>query len=226
MVSRETGVWSADRFLRWYKKSVLNTVEGGVGGLPLGPFVLTLLSTSRASGEPVVIVSPNETVAERLYTVSYGLCPDSSLLLPEPEASKDSVPGFVSEGQRHIEEALFAISSRDRKKRVFTTNRALETLRVPLVQSSDKSVTVSLNQKMTMASATQFLDRWGYHKTDRVVSPLSYAVRGGILDVYLVHSRNPVLHLVLNLGIFLLNLLNHPSVISSYRGSSCNLIDG
>ena len=192
MVSRETGVWSTDRFLRWYKKSVLNSMGAHVGGLSLEPFVLTLLSVSRASDDPVVIVSPNEAVSERLYTVSYGLCLDSSLLLPEPETSKDSVPGFVSEVQRHTEEALSAISSRDRKKRVFTTNRALDTLRSPLVQPSDKGVVVSLNQKMAMAYATQFLDRWGYVKTDRVVSPLSYAVRGGILDVYLVQSRNPV----------------------------------
>ena len=192
MVSRETGVWSIDVFLRWYKKSVLNTEQKIVGPLSVEASVITLLSVSSFYDGLVVVVSPNEEVADNLYSVSYGLCPDSSFLLPEPGPSGDSVPGFVSEGQRHTEEALSVIVSGGRGKRVFTTTGALKALYSPSVRAKDKEVVVRVNKKMKMVDVTRFLDRWGYLQTDRVVNPLYYTVRGGILDVYLVQSRNPV----------------------------------
>ena len=192
MVSRETGVWSIDRFLRWYKRSVLKTEHKAVGPLSVEASVITLLSVSFFYDGVVVVVSPNKEVSDSLYSVSYGLCPNSSFLLPGPEPSGDRVPGFVSESQRYTEEALSVVTSGGRGKTIFTTRRALETLCSPLVRDRDKEMVVRVNKKVKMVNVTRFLDRWGYVQTERVVSPLYYTVRGGILDVYLVHSRNPV----------------------------------
>ena len=105
MVSRETGVWSIGKFLRWYKRNVLNTEHKTVGPLSVEASVITLFSVSFFYDGIVVVVSPNKEVADNLYSVSYGLCPDYSFLLPEPEPSEGRVPGFVSEGQRYTEEA-------------------------------------------------------------------------------------------------------------------------
>ena len=51
MVSRETGVWSVDIFLRWYKKSVLSTEQKTVGPLSVEASVITLLSMSSSIKE-------------------------------------------------------------------------------------------------------------------------------------------------------------------------------
>ena len=192
MVSRETGVWSIDKFLRWYKRSVLKAEYKTVGPLSVEASVITLLSVSFFYDGIVVVLSPNKEVAESLYSVSYGLCPNSSFLLLGPEPSRDRVPGFISEGQRYTEEALSVVTSGGQGKTVFTTKGVLETLCSPLVRARDKEIVVRVSKKVNMVSVTRFLDRWGYLQTERVVSPLYYAVRGGILDVYLVHSRNPV----------------------------------
>jgi len=191
MVSRETGLFSVDSFLRLIKKTILETKGDTVGSLSLEAATMVLLSSS-TSVDLFVIVSPDEKTATRLYTASYGLCPDSSFLLPCLDQKKDRVPGFASESQRYVEEALSVLFSRKRGGRVFTTISALERTHCPRISARDEELAVQLKQTLKMSDLIHFLDRWGYQKTDRVESPLSYAVRGGILDFYLVHSRNPI----------------------------------
>ena len=111
MVSRETSTWSIDVFLQWYKRNVLNTEHKTFGPLSVEASVITLLSMSSFHDGLVVIVSPNEEVADNLYSVSYGLCPNSSFLLPEPGHSEDCVPGFISEGQLLTDVALSVVAS-------------------------------------------------------------------------------------------------------------------
>ena len=191
MVSRETGFCSIDDFLSFYKKTILKTKGKAVGSLSLEAATMAVLSSSSSVGL-FVIISADEKTATRLYTAAYGLCPDSSFLLPCLEPKKDRVPGFVSENQRYTEEALSVLFSGNRGGRVFTTVSALERARSPRIRSCDEELAVRLKQTLKMSALLRFLDRWGYQKTDRVESPLSYAVRGGILDFYLVYSRNPI----------------------------------
>ena len=191
MVSRETVFCSIDDFLRLYKKTTLTIKTKDAGSLSLEAAAITILSYSNSVGV-FVIISPDEKTSRRLYTTSYGLCPGSSFLLPGLEPKKDRVPGFVSESQRYAEEAMSVLFSKDRGGRVFTTVSALQRARPLRVNTNDKELPVCLKQTLKMGALVQFLDHWGYKKTDRVESPLDYAIRGGILDAYLVHSRNPV----------------------------------
>ena len=152
---------------------------------------LTVLSFSNPVGL-FIIISPDEKTSNSLYTESHGICPDSSYLFPDLEPENDRVPGFVSEGQRYAEEALSVLFSKNGGGRIFTTNSALRSARAPRLGVENKEIVVRHKQKLKMTNVVQFLDRWGYQKTDRVESPLDYTIRGGILDVYLVHSRNPI----------------------------------
>ena len=74
--------------------------------------------------------------------------------------------------------------------RVFTTNSALRMARAPSLGVDNKEIVVRLKQKLKMTSVAQFLDRWGYQKTDRVESPLDYTIRGGILDGEYISASN------------------------------------
>jgi transcription-repair coupling factor len=191
MVSRETGFYTIEDFFELYKKTILKTRAKSPGTLSLEAAALTVLSFSNPVGL-FIIISPDEKTSNSLYTESYGICPDSSYLFPDLEPENDRVPGFVSEGQRYAEEALSVLFSKNGGGRVFTTNSALKSARAPSLCVENKEIVVRRKQKLKMTSVVQFLDRWGYQKTDRVESPLDYTIRGGILDVYLVHSRNPI----------------------------------
>ena len=192
MVSRETTGWELDSFFRWYEKCVLNKYPKKTGPLSAEAAAITLLSVSINRDGLVVIISPNEKTASALYSVCYGLCPDFSFFLPEQGSPRGGVPGFVSESQRYIEESLSALSTKSRFGLIFTTNKALCGLSAPPVRTNDEEINVYIKKKKKMVDVLSFLDRWGYHQTDRVVNPLYYAVRGGIIDVFLFHSRNPV----------------------------------
>ena len=192
MVSRETKNWDLGLFFQWYEKSVLTKHPEKTGSLSAEAAVITLLSKSINCGELAVIISPNEKTANRLYSACYGLCPDFSFFLPGQGSPVGRVPGFVSESQRYAEESLSALSTKDRHGLLFTTTNILGKLGAPSIKINDEEIIIHIKKKIRMVDVVNFLDKWGYRQPDRVVNPLYYTVRGGIIDVFLVHSRNPV----------------------------------
>jgi len=192
MVSRETGSWTIDQFLSWHKKNILIEHFGQTVGMSIDALSVVLLSLISASGGFTVVLSPKETDAFLFYSSCYGLFPGLSFFLPGQGKSGAGVSGFITENQRYREEGCFMLSRNYKKGLLFSTQDAVDSILMPTVSDHNKPMSFSINNKVKMSFVIHHLNLWGYVKTDRVVNPLYYSVRGGILDIFPVNSRNPV----------------------------------
>jgi transcription-repair coupling factor len=192
MVSCEEAVWGLRRFFRWYRNNVLTSSPDKVGTLSPEGLAIHLLSMVEEGEEFTVIASPDEATANKLYTVSYVLCPGLSFFLPGQVPVGGGVPGFLTENQRYAEEALSVFTSENRCGLLFTTTEILGRVTSPDNRESACEIFVRVGKKLKMRSVLSFLEEMEYHQTEKVINPLFYSVRGGIIDVFLVHSRNPV----------------------------------
>ncbi len=192
MVSRETKDWKLNLFFRWYEKNILTKQLKNAGPLSIEAVAITLLSKSINSCGFFIIKCADENTAEKLYTVCYGLCPDFSFFLPGKEIPGGEVPGFISERQRYLEESFSVLSLGGRRGLLFTTPESLKQYSAPSIKIKEEELFINIKKKIKMGVVVSFLNKWGYRHTERVLNPLYYTIRGGIIDVFLIHSKNPV----------------------------------
>jgi transcription-repair coupling factor (superfamily II helicase) len=192
MVSRETESWTIDQFLYWHKKNILNERFDETVDMSIDALSVVLLSLINASDGFAVVLSPKEADAFLFYSSCYGLCSDLSFFLPGQSMSGVGVSGFITENQRFREEACFVMSRMKKRGLLFSSRDAVDSVLMPTVSDNNKPLKFSINTKIKMSFVVHYLNLWGYIKTDRVVNPLYYSVRGGILDIFPVNSRNPV----------------------------------
>jgi len=192
MVSRETSGWSLDRFLGWYS-APLNTKRSSTSSyMTRESAVLFFLSKIMAERSLFVVSCDSEALSFSLYSICYNLSPEGSYYLPGKNSDPLAVPGFLSENQRYTEEALFVLSSSGVRGIIFSTEKALKQRSLPGDQNKLRGIDLRVGQKTKMKFLLEQLKKWGYARADSVKNPLYYTVRGGILDVFLVQSRNPV----------------------------------
>ena len=192
MVSRETSGWSLERFLGWYGNT-LNEKNSSVSPYMTRESAVLFFLSKRTAEKSLFFVScDSEALSFGLYSICYNLSPQGSYYLPGKDSDPLAVPGFLSENQRYAEEALSVLSSPEVRGVVFSTKKALKQYVLSRDKGKSDGIALRVGKKIKMKFLLEQLKKWGYTRADSVKNPLYYTVRGGILDVFPVQSRNPI----------------------------------
>ena len=63
---------------------------------------------------------------------------------------------------------------------------------VPVTESSVKSFSLDINQEVDFLRLIEWLEKIGYSRQENVYSVGEYAVRGGILDIFVPEVKYPI----------------------------------
>ncbi|MFH1852102.1 MAG: transcription-repair coupling factor [Candidatus Neomarinimicrobiota bacterium] len=197
MVSRETvenlgGLLATLRSLDYVDRidSALtgNGAAFGVAGLNQSCLSAIVLALWQARQKTLICVCGTLSLAEELYHIAFNLIPRDVFYFPEPVDSTPQVPGFVHDWERYHSDLAENLSP-DFTGLVFTTATAMET---PLFKDRPETgFHVARGERLNGASLLAALESWGYERVDHVYTPKSVAVRGGIIDVFMLASALP-----------------------------------
>ncbi len=192
-VSRETPPIEFSTFLSLFSERTENNLALSpdrfcLSGLTL-PF-LSLLLLSLKTRDFGVVLFRNPLLAETFYRFSYNLS-DRALYFPETRVSTADVPGFNLENERYRSEVISRITNRS-PGLIATTARGLSTHVTDTSRLTKKELTLSVGKEIERSRLLHLLTDWGYEQTDKTTTPKSFSVRGGIIDVFLLHDQSPV----------------------------------
>ncbi len=192
MVSRETGVLSLRSFFQ-KRSSFFGAAfpDGFFNRLSFDSLsVLTLWLKYLSSQNPCLVVCPDADEAEVLYRAAYLFGPVSTFYFPDDHVFPASVPGFVSEHKRYREEALRAVKTCSFGLFFSSKESSIEPC-VPIIKNEDSHLLIQ-GGAVDVQRLIDNLSVWGYTRVDKTMSPNTFSVRGGIVDVFLRESRHPL----------------------------------
>lgn len=192
-VSRETGVLSFSSFLERFHHVLPDPRVSGtsVSGLTRSALVLFLFSLHYNRKKSCLLVFSSLSLAEEVYHLAYNLFPEQSYFFPEPEISDLDVSGFNLEGERYRSDVFNSIN-RGLNGLVFTTEKGLNTPVRDIRKAKYPSFQLKAGKALDRGELIDTLVDWGYEQVDKTTSPKTFSVRGGILDLFLLYSPNPV----------------------------------
>lgn len=149
---------------------------------------LITLSLWQKSKQPLICIGDDQSESELFYRTLFNLINKNIFYFPEPSDSVSRVPGFTPDWERYQAELIDNISQ-DFSGLVFTTPSALK---LPLVRTDHEAgFSMSVASKLNIGRLIETLDNWGYERVDHVYTPKSYAVRGCILDIFILSAGLP-----------------------------------
>jgi len=169
-----------------------------VSGLNPTAKALLWVLLQKATGRPLIIVVPNNRVAEDLVPVLQGFCeltgaasPDSVVALP----TRDVLPFQNLSPHPEIQEAravaLWKIATGTAS--IVVSPVAATALRLKSAEYyADLARVIRRTETLDIDPLLAHLNIVGYTATDVVEMPGEYALRGGILDVYSPEADRPV----------------------------------
>jgi transcription-repair coupling factor (superfamily II helicase) len=170
----------------------------GVSGLVPAAKALFFVLLQKATGRPLIVVVPDNRVAEDLVPVLQAFCeltgaaePDSVVALPTHDVLPFQNLSPHPEIQEERAVALWKIATGSASFVVSPV--AATALRLRSAEYyADLARTVRRGETLDIDSLLPHLNTVGYNSTDVVEMPGEYALRGGILDVYSPEEERPV----------------------------------
>lgn len=138
----------------------------------------------------LLIITDPGVKSERLYLDIYDLVPKGVFFAPYVKKTKDRPDSFVSEEEKNFEAAYTAIVS-ESAPIIISSAKALN-LSVYDPKKNMNRVVLKKASFFPMGEIVKKLSLWGYESVDPTVSPRSFSVRGGILDIFPLYSSTPV----------------------------------
>jgi len=227
MVSRETKALSVPRFLETLNETKQFNVSFlrdhiAINCQSLSAIGIILLARLHFH-EPHLIVSCSSfSIAEQLYRQCYNLCPELLYFFPEDRTQDNAVPGFNLEQDRYRAETSLFIYSSNNKGLIITTLKACQAPYFMPESHNDNVFSLSVGAKIVHSEFIKLLTSWGFEQSDTTITPKTFSLRGGIIDVFLLHSSYPLRIELFGSKIESLRLFNP---LSQRRVENINSID-
>jgi len=153
---------------------------------------ISLVAKFKEREENLVIIKENPYNATKLYEELSAYLEDENLVLYVPEESlrvEAIASSYENMGSRI--DAMYGLLS-ESKKIIITSANAV-TKYLPKVEVfQDFILNLKLDQEIGIASLKEKLFQAGYNQVSRVETPLTFAARGGIIDIYSINYSNPI----------------------------------
>lgn len=144
---------------------------------------------ARDTGRPILFVAVNESHAARCYDDMTQFLGGGVYLLAPREVALYHTAAASREVTHRRVETLHAVATGEAKVVVAAAD-ALQHRLMPVEGFRQHSVHLSVGEVVDLRQLTAKLAAAGYERVDRVDAKGQFAVRGGILDIYPVHTTN------------------------------------
>lgn len=142
--------------------------------------------------KPIFVIKENKLQAEKLETILSLLNPDINIVRYEQEESiRIEAIASSPEGFRERLKALYNLCH-DQVDVVITSAPSFLRYLPKKEHLLDKEINLKVGDIITLNELGKRLFSIGYQRKDVVEQPLSYALRGGIIDVYSIQYNNPI----------------------------------
>ena len=162
-----------------------------LSGLTRPALGLVLLSLIKNLNRSITVIFDDNLTAERIYSDCLSLKSESIAYFPETVQSEMAVAGFNLENERYRSEAVNLIRS-NHIGLVFASTIASEELAIDDILDIEQGYMLKSSAKIDRNEIINTIVRWGYENVDHTETPKTYSVRGGILDLFLPYSANPI----------------------------------
>ncbi|MDD3923546.1 MAG: transcription-repair coupling factor [Erysipelotrichaceae bacterium] len=172
-------------------KALLENKEG-LASLTMIEEALLLMSYFKNSDRNIVVVKNNAYNAQRLYEYLHNIEDDEQILLFNVEESLriEAIAASPETMVARIETIQKLISN---QRYLLITNTAGLIKHLPSKQYFEKSVlSLMIDQEITIDDLSGNLIKSGYQMVSRVDQPLTFARRGGIIDVFSINYNDPI----------------------------------
>lgn len=192
-VSRETSL--TDLFEKL--SGALNINEHTIGdgfsfSCLVRPFLaLFILSLKEVYKKNLLFVFEDNVEAELIYSDCLALRPDNVFYFPESTAGDIDVKGFNLENERYRSEVANAIRE-NLSGAILSSVSAANEFSIDKVKEPESGIVIKPGTEINHKEVVSALRRWRYEPVDRVETPKTFSVRGGILDVLLPYSAHPI----------------------------------
>ncbi|MFQ6677437.1 MAG: DEAD/DEAH box helicase [Fidelibacterota bacterium] len=158
--------------------------------LPDG-FLSLLLSAYVTKKKGAVIVIADDLDSENFYLTLSDLLPDLIHYAPKKQAVTDASSVFITEDEKQFADAYNFLETGGRGLLVVAKSALGRQVRSPF-EKNNMEYLLETNSKSNIAALLRSLSVWGYEKKTETVTPKTFCVRGGILDIYPLYSKYPV----------------------------------
>ena len=143
--------------------------------------------------KPLIVIKENAYLSSNLYEILLSYFDKEEIVFYNPEESlrsEEIASSFENRADRVL--ALYRIVNEKNIKLVVTTPYGF--IRHLPIKSFfiDEIIDVKKGQKIEREEIVSKLIKLGYEKTNHVDKPMTYAVRGFIVDVFSVNYQNPI----------------------------------
>ena len=154
---------------------------------------IKLAIEAKSSNKPIIVVKENTYLASRLrdYLSSYFDEDELVSFLPEESLrSEEIATSFENRAERLL--ALYKIIKSNKLKLIVTSPYGYIRHLPKLDVLKNSIIKVKKDQIITKEELIDKLKKLGYEKVNRVETPMTYASRGYIVDVYSVNYNKPL----------------------------------
>ncbi len=179
-----------DLFLQWFSKT-LNLKFLNYDGLHITALSLFILSCFKNNNQSLLVLLEDEASSKALYEFCCCFYPDFIYYFPKTQKSVSHIQGFVPEYKRYQTESYYALSVKKPRLFICSLSGVYEKL-FPAGQNNFNGFLLKEKTKISRDSLVRVLNKWGYNKNEKTICPKTYSVRGCIVDVFPITSRNPI----------------------------------
>ena len=152
---------------------------------------LVLASVCRQTPATFAIVCAGFQPAESFYHSAISTLRKSVYWIPVLQATFTDVSGFALEAERYLTESYHALKQK-RRGLFITSEQTLQQLAPKLPGDTFQGIKIYTGLKHGRETLAQTLVSWGFEQVDRTEQPKTFSIRGGIMDIFLLHARRPV----------------------------------
>lgn len=168
-----------------------NNVEK-INGLTETEETLVLATSFHQQQETKIVVKGNMYTAQQLYYRLYPLLKDDVLLFTMEESLRvEAVAASPSMYANQME--VLTTLCLDEKPKIIITHPMAIIRYLPKKETFEKQIlNLSINQKYNMNDLKNDLIKSGYKQTARIDQPLTFSLRGGVIDVFSIQDEKPI----------------------------------
>ena len=165
--------------------------ELGLNSLSINEEALILASHYQNSDESMIIVKNNLFQAQQLYSHIENLIDDDVFLFASEESLRIE---SIAASPELLAQKLEVLQQLQEKEKILCITHVAAFIRYlpnPELFLKQK-IQVKLEQEITMENLQALLIKSGYEKVYKVDQPLTFSIRGGIIDVFSINNEYPV----------------------------------
>ncbi len=163
-----------------------------INGLTETEETLVLAASFQQQQETKIVIKGNMYSAQQLYYRLYPLLKDDVLLFTMEESLRVEAVAASPSMYGNQMEVLTTLCF-DEKPKIIITHPMAIIRYLPKKESFENIIiTLSVNQKYNMNDLKNDLIKSGYKQTARIDQPLTFSLRGGVIDVFSIQDEKPL----------------------------------